>query len=142
MRTVTSAPLPPRRHTANKRAVLDALRGVDTFRSAQQLFVDILQRNPQRIALTSVYRILHGLAAEGVAETQRAEDGEALYRLRSSAEHHHYLLCRSCGRAVPFAPTALEDLAAVLIRRHRYTEVTHRIDLYGICPRCGSAGPG
>lgn len=120
---------------------MDALGSIDTFRSAQQLFLELHRRRPQRIALTSVYRILHSLAAEGVVETQSAEDGEALYRLRTGSEHRHYLLCRRCGRAVPFAPTALEEVAANLVRQHHFTQVTHRIDLYGTCPRCRSADP-
>jgi Fur family ferric uptake transcriptional regulator len=133
---VTCAPLPRRRHTANQQVVLDALHGGDTFRSAQQLYFDIQRQRSRRIALTSVYRILHALAADGITETQRAEDGESLYRLRTGSEHCHYLLCRRCGRAVAFNPIALEEDAALLARQHHYTDVTHRIDLYGICPRC------
>jgi Fur family ferric uptake transcriptional regulator len=36
-------------------------------------------------------------------------------------------------------PTALEDHTADLIRRHRYSEVTHYFDLYGTCPQCNTA---
>ena len=133
---VTSPSPPRRRRTANQDVVLDALRDGDTFRSAQQLYLDIRQHAHRRIALTSVYRILHALTVEHVAETQRAENGETLYRLRSDADHHHYLLCRVCGTAVAFTPTALEEHANALIHQHHYTDVTHRIDLYGTCPRC------
>ncbi len=136
-------PAPPtsrrRRNTAKQQVVLEVLRGSDKFRSAQQLYLQIRHERPLRIALTSVYRILRGLADDWTAETQRAEDGEILYRLRSSPEHRHYLLCRQCGRAVGFTPTALEDHTAGLIRQHRYSEVTHYFDLYGICPQCRTA---
>lgn len=127
------------RNTANKRLVLDALGQSDGFRSAQQIYLDIRQQTHRRIALASVYRILHALTVERVTESQPAENGETLYRLRSDAEHHHYLLCRLCGAAVAFTPTALEEHANALVRQHHYTDVTHRIDLYGTCPRCGSA---
>jgi Fur family ferric uptake transcriptional regulator len=136
-------PAPPtprrRRNTAKQQVVLEVLRGSDHFRSAQQLYLQIRHERPLRIGLTSVYRILRGLADDQVAETQRAEDGEILYRLRSSPEHRHFLLCRRCGRAVGFTPTTLEERAADLIRRHRYSEVTHYFDLYGICPQCRTA---
>jgi Fur family transcriptional regulator, ferric uptake regulator len=135
------APTTPRRrrNTAKQQVVLEVLRGSDKFRSAQQLYLQIRHERPLRIGLTSIYRILRGLTDDRIAETQRAEDGEILYRLRDSPEHRHYLLCRRCGRAVGFTPTALEDHTADLIRRHRYTEVTHRFDLYGICPLCKAA---
>jgi Fur family ferric uptake transcriptional regulator len=136
-------PAPPtprrRRNTAKQQVVLEVLRGSDHFRSAQQLYLQIRHERPLRIGLTSVYRILRGLADDQVAETQRAEDGEILYRLRNSPEHRHYLLCRRCGRAVGFTPTALEDHTAGLIRKHRYSEVTHYFDLYGIWPQCRTA---
>lgn len=128
-----------RRNTAKQQVVLEVLRGSDKFRSAQQLYLQIRHERPLPIGLTSIYRILRGLAEARIAETQRAEDGEILYRLRNSPEHRHYLLCRRCGRAVAYNPTAFEDHTADLIRRHRYSEVTHYFDLYGICPQCSTA---
>lgn len=111
------------------------LRGGDNFRSAQELYMEIGQ-HAIRIGLTTVYRILHDLANERIAETQRAEDGEILYRLRTGSEHCHYLLCRGCGHAVGFTPTALEEHTSRLTDQHQYADVSHHIDLYGTCPRC------
>lgn len=135
-----ASPTPRRRRTTPKgQVVLEMLRGSDRFRSAQQLYVQIHHETSLQIGLASVYRILRGLADDGIAETQRAEDGEMLYRLLSSPEHRHYLLCRRCGRAVGFALVALEDSANDLVHRHGYTDVTHHFDLYGICPQCRTA---
>jgi Fur family transcriptional regulator, ferric uptake regulator len=125
-----------RRTTAKRQAVLDALSSADNFRSAQQLYMEIRQQQATRIALTTVYRILHGLADERIAETQRAEDGEILYRLRTGSGHCHYLLCRHCGDAVEFTPTALEEHTSQLTDQHHYADVAHHIDLYGTCPQC------
>jgi Fur family transcriptional regulator, ferric uptake regulator len=125
-----------RRTTAKQRDVLEVLASSDNFRSAQQLHLQICQQRPHPIGLTSVYRILRSLTEERIAETQRAEDGETLYRLRSSAAHRHYLLCRLCGYAVAFTPIALEEHTSRLSRVYNYTDVTHHIDLYGICPSC------
>ena len=83
---------PRGRNTAKQRLVFEVLGASDRFRSAQQVYLEIRQRSSIRIGLTTVYRILHTLADDRVAETQRAEDGETLYRLRRSAEHCHYLL--------------------------------------------------
>lgn len=122
--------------TATQQLVLDALGSSDHFRSAQHICADIREDRTVRIGLTSVYRILRGLVADGIAEAQRAEDGEVLYRRRSHSGHRHYLLCRRCGRAIAFTPTALEERTGELTARHRFTEVTHHVDLYGVCPRC------
>jgi Fur family ferric uptake transcriptional regulator len=86
--------------------------------------------------LTTVYRILHVLVEQNIAETQRAEDGETLYRLCATRGHRHYLLCRRCGRAVAFTVDDVELHTARLAQQHRYADVTHHIDLYGTCPQC------
>jgi Fur family transcriptional regulator, ferric uptake regulator len=125
-----------RRSTAKQRTVLEVLREQENFRSAQQLYLEIHRHRQLRIGLTSVYRILRTLAADRIAETQRAEDGEILYRLSTGAGHRHYLICRRCGRAVAFTPVDIEEHSRRLSRQHHYTDVTHYVDLYGTCPRC------
>jgi Fur family ferric uptake transcriptional regulator len=120
---------------------LEVLREQENFRSAQQLYLDVRRDRQVRIGLTSVYRILRTLTADRVAETQRAEDGEILYRLRTGAGHRHYLVCRRCGEAVEFTPVDIEEHTRRLSRQHRYTDVTHYVDLYGVCPQCRTA-PG
>ncbi|MGZ4525428.1 MAG: Fur family transcriptional regulator [Mycobacterium sp.] len=126
---------PRRRSTAKQRAVLEALRQ-ENFRSAQQLCLDVRHHRQLRIGLTSVYRILRTLAADRIAETQRAEDGEILYGLRTRQGHRHDLVCRRCGRAVEFTPADVEEHTRRLTREHQYTDVTHCADLYGVCPQC------
>lgn len=134
--TVASHSKPRRRTTANQRAVLNILCETDRFRSAQQLYVQLRQQYSLRVGLTSVYRILHTLAEDGVVETQRTESGEYLYRIRNGSDHCHYMLCRRCGRAVAFAVPTLEEHTSRLAQEHSYVEVTHFLDVYGVCPRC------
>jgi Fur family transcriptional regulator, ferric uptake regulator len=132
------APPAPRRprKTAHQQAVLDLLHRTDHFRSAQQLHFEIREYHMTRIGLTTVYRILRTLAEQKIAETQRAEDGETLYRLRANPGHRHYLLCRRCGRAVGFTPTDFELDVSEFAVKHGYLDITHHIDLYGTCQLC------
>jgi Fur family ferric uptake transcriptional regulator len=133
-----AAPPAPRRPrmTAHRQAVLELLQRSDHFRSAQQLHFEIREHHSIRIGLTTVYRILRTFAEQNIAETQRAEDGETLYRLRTNPGHRHYLLCRRCGRAEGFTAADIELHTSQLAEAHRYADVTHHIDLYGTCPRC------
>jgi Fur family transcriptional regulator, ferric uptake regulator len=124
------------RMTAQQRAVLDVLHRSDCFRSAQQLHLDLRERHGVRIGLVTVYRTLRAFADMKIAETQRAEDGETLYRPRTTPEHRHYLLCRRCGRAIGFTAGETEYLTSQLAEHHRYTDVAHQIDFYGTCPGC------
>jgi Fur family ferric uptake transcriptional regulator len=133
-------PAPPvlrqTRTTAQQRAMLDLLHRSDRFRGAQQLHLDLHRRRGVRIGLVTVYRILRAFADMNITETQRAEDGEMLDRLRTTPEHRHYLLCRQCGRAIGFTAGEIERFTSQLAERNRYTDVAHQIDFYGTCPRC------
>ncbi|MEC3915605.1 Fur family transcriptional regulator [Nocardia sp. CDC160] len=123
-----------RRTTPRQRALLELLKRDNHFRSAQQWHAEL--RTTVGVGLTSVYRILHQFAEQHVVETQRAEDGELLYRLRDTAEHYHNLLCRICGRAERFTLDALEHHTEHVARQYRYADVNHHLDLYGTCPDC------
>lgn len=129
-----------RRSTAKRRAVLDALSACDKFRSARQLYLEICQRQANLVALTTVYRILHALAEEQIAATQRAEDGEVLYRLRNGNKHEHYLLCRRCGDAVAFSPKSLEEHTNQFAAEYHFADIAHYINFYGTCPGCREVG--
>jgi Fur family transcriptional regulator, ferric uptake regulator len=133
-----ATPMPRRgRRTAQQHAVLDLLSGDNHFRSAQQLHIDLNQHRGDRIALTTVYRILQTFTRERIVESQRAEDGAILYRLSTDRGHHHNLLCRRCGRAIGFEPHDLEQEAFSFAVEHGFTDITHHIDVYGTCPQCG-----
>lgn len=126
----------PIRMTSQQRALLDLLHRSDRFRGAQQLHDDLRQGRGVRIGLVTVYRILNLLTDLKITETQRAEDGEMLYRLRTTSEHRHYLLCRQCGHAIGFTADEIEAFTSKLAQQHHYTDLAHEIDFYGTCPRC------
>lgn len=124
------------RMTAQQQAVLDVLRSSDRFRSARQFYNDLYRAHGIRIGLVTVYRILRLFTDMKITEIQHAEDGEMLYRLCTASHHHHHLLCRRCGSAIDFTADEIEDFTSQLAQLHRFTDVSHRIDFYGTCPRC------
>src|SRR5690242_20729046 len=108
-----------RRRTPKRQAVLEVLGRTETFRTVQQVHADIRAHHNLRVGLSSVYRILRNLAEENVAEAQRSEDGELLYRLLTTPGHRHYLVCRRCGRAVGFTADDIEHICVRLAGEHR-----------------------
>ena len=133
---MSTSPGGGRRRTPKMRAVLEQLGQSQSFRTVQQVHAEIRTHHSVRVGSTSVYRILRNLADDNIAESQRAEDGEILYRLRNTPAHRHYLVCRICGRAVGFTAEDVEHLCATLAAEHHYRDVTHHLDLYGTCPTC------
>ncbi len=125
----------PVRQTRQRTAVKAALEGRDEFMSAQQLH-DVLRQQGDSVGLTTVYRSLQALADAGEVDLLVTDDGETVYR-RCSPEHHHHLVCRSCGRTVEIAGPAVETWADAIAREHGFTEISHTLELFGLCRDCG-----
>ncbi|BBY52593.1 Fur family transcriptional regulator [Mycolicibacterium sp. GCM10028919] len=122
------------RSTKQRAAIAALLENVDEFRSAQELH-DELRRRGEGIGLTTVYRTLQTMAASGLVDSLRTDTGESVYR-RCSAHHHHHLVCRGCGTAVEVQGGAAEKWAADVAREHGFTDVTHTIEIFGVCGDC------
>lgn len=119
-------------------AVLSALAGSDAFRSAQEVH-GALRAAGDRVGLSTVYRVLQGLAEEGLLDVRRSDSGEAGYRRCAVRRHHHHLVCRGCGRTVEVEGPAVERWASRVAEAHDYAEVTHTVELTGTCPTCRRA---
>ena len=125
------------RHTRQRAEVLALLDGTDEFRSAQQLHAQ-LRSGGSGVGLTTVYRTLQILADAGEVDQMRLPDGEQLYR-RCSRQHHHHLVCRSCGRTEEVEGPAVEKWAEKVAAEHGFTEVGHTIEIFGRCADCRTA---
>ncbi|MEI8082942.1 MAG: Fur family transcriptional regulator [Actinomycetes bacterium] len=125
---------PTRRTTRQRTAVIAVLEQIDDFRSAQQLH-DALARRGDAVGLTTVYRTLQALSAEGQVDVIVGDDGEARYR-NCSEGHHHHLVCRSCGSTVEVQGPTVERWANRIAAQHGYSQPDHTIEITGICPTC------
>jgi Fur family ferric uptake transcriptional regulator len=120
------------RHDAVRRALADA----GTFVSAQDLYTR-LRATGHRIGLTTVYRALAAMAETGEADVLTA-DGQQVYRACGSGEHHHHLVCRTCGKTVEVSGPAVERWAAAIGGEHGFVDVTHSLEIFGTCGDCAS----
>ena len=126
----------PQRQTKQRTAVADFLSEVDDFRSAQQIHDDLRKRG-ESIGLTTVYRALQSLATAGEVDSIASDDGETVYR-KCSSMHHHHLVCRQCGKTVEITGPTVEQWADGIASTHGFTEVSHTMELFGLCAQCSS----
>ena len=122
------------RNTKQRQAISELLAERSEFASAQQLHEE-LRANGNSIGLTTVYRNLAALVATGEVDVITQDDGETLYR-RCSQEHHHHLVCRSCGATEEISAEAVESWADRVAAEHGYTAVSHTVELLGVCATC------
>src|SRR5450631_1842469 len=134
-----STGLPPARVTRQRKAVADLLSEFHDFRSAQQIHAARRERG-NNIGLGTVYRTLGLMVHSGHVDVLTREDGEAVF-LQCSQRHHHHLLCRSCGCSVEVASQAVVQWADDVAKEHGYTDISHTLQLSGLCPACSPANP-
>ncbi|MCA1834313.1 MAG: Fur family transcriptional regulator [Actinomycetota bacterium] len=119
--------------TRQRTEVLDALRGGEAF-AAQELH-DRLRARGSKTGLATVYRALRKLADEGAVDVIREDPVQARYRL-CSPEHHHHLLCESCGKVTEIPQCDIEGWAKKVARKQGFVVRTHRAEILGLCATC------
>lgn len=126
------------RATRQRAAVSALLDELDDFRSAQEIH-EALRRSGEGIGLTTVYRTLQTLADNGEVDVLRMGAGEAVYRRCVTDDHHHHLVCRACGTAVEIDGPDVERWAEKLAAEHGFTEVSHTVEIFGVCKACSES---
>ena len=119
-----------------RRAVVEQLAREDCCVTAQEI-ADALDAEGSRVGIASVYRALEALDRIGLV--QRVEVGEGGTRYEAvvpGGEHHHHVVCDSCGRIDPFEDDALESAIGRLADRLGHRVSGHDVVIHGECARC------
>jgi Fur family transcriptional regulator, ferric uptake regulator len=117
-------------------AVVELLARQDCCLSAQEI-ADRLREEGSRVGTASVYRALDLL--DGIGLLQRVEVGEGGTRYEPvvpGGEHHHHVVCESCGRISAFEDEGLERAIGRLGRRLGHRVSGHDVLIRGRCSRC------
>jgi Fur family ferric uptake transcriptional regulator len=125
------------RSTRQRAAVVAALNEVADFRSSQEIHDHLLHAG-ESVGLTTVYRTLQALAESGDVDVIVRDDGESVYRL-CSTHHHHHLVCRECRATIELEAPQVESWAHDVAAEHGYIDLTHTVEVWGLCPTCSTA---
>lgn len=91
------------------------------------------------IGRATVFRTLGLLLELGIVERVRGADDSEGYVVARRGDHHHHLVCSSCGRVedLPLCPVEgrLKELAA----ERRFQVQGHNLEVYGLCEGCVKA---
>jgi Fur family ferric uptake transcriptional regulator len=123
------------RQTRQGQAVLNVVLGSDNFRSAQDIHAE-LRASGEAVGLTTVYRHLALLTDEGRIDALQSADGELVYRRCHSDQHHHHVVCRRCGRVSEVELPNLERWAEGVAEALGYSDITHTVEIFGVCADC------
>ena len=119
-----------------------ALAGLIATRDGHFTAEDLLGESRRRrlgVTRATVFRSLEVLSDLGLVERLDLPTGEHAF-VACEPAHHHHIVCSRCGRSTEVADNGLEAVAAAIERQSGYRVDTHRLELFGRCPACRSAG--
>jgi Fur family ferric uptake transcriptional regulator len=103
---------------------------------------DELRASGDGTGLASVYRALELMHRLGLVQRLDVGDGQARYeRALPGGEHHHHLVCGSCGVVTPFEDERLERAIHELAGRLDHAVAEHDVVLRGECADCRKDAP-
>lgn len=103
---------------------------------------DLLDESRRRrlgVTRATVFRSLEVLSELGLVERLDLPTGEHAF-VACEPAHHHHIVCSSCGRSTEVDDNGFEAVAGAIERQSGYRIDTHRLELFGRCPACRSAG--
>lgn len=137
-----------RRMTAAREAIVCVLEKTSEHLSAEDVYLKVHGIYPS-IGLTTVYRNLELLTERGVLAKCDFGDGKARYELirtiAGEKEHHHHLVCTTCGRVINYSEFIDEELQFLkraekgLSKKYAFQISDHLIQFYGTCQQCAGS---
>ena len=127
-----------RRHdyklTPQRRVVIGAIAARPDHLTPTDIYQKVHQDHPT-IGLTTIYRTLEILARlELICELHSG--GSCRSFTTGTPEHHHHLICSSCGAVVDFSGYHLSQLEAKLSRETGFEIEGHLLEFIGRCQNC------
>jgi Fur family ferric uptake transcriptional regulator len=103
--------------------------------SIREIFAEL---QPGACDLATVYRSMHLLEDMGLVKRVDFGDGAARFELLAEGadEHHHHLICKRCTAVVEIGECFTSEVEQRIAAQNGFTAVTHRLEFFGICPRC------
>jgi Fur family transcriptional regulator, ferric uptake regulator len=125
------------RLTTPRRALAALIAAKASHFTAEEL-VGEARRERLGVTRATAFRSLDVLTELGLVERLDLPSGGHAF-VACEPEHHHHIVCSSCGRSTEVDDNGLEAVAAAIERQSGYRVDTHRLELFGLCPGCRAA---
>ena len=123
------------RHTVQRRLVAEVFLCTERHVTVQQLY-DLVRKKHRGIGYATVARTMNLMREAGICRQVDFGDGAQHFEHKYGHEHHDHLICLKCGRFVEVFSEKLEKLQDQIVKKHGYTQEYHKLDIFGLCPRC------
>ena len=124
------------RVTPQRLAVVKILAKSQGHPSAENIFKQVKSNFPTT-SLATIYKTINLL--KEIGEVVELDFSEESNRYDGNKPYPHpHLICAKCKTVVDPDVASVADLSKELAKKTGYEIVSHRLDFFGICPRCQS----
>lgn len=92
-----------------------------------------------RIDQVTIYRTLETFVQAGLVQHLELHQGRSFFEL-ATRDHHHHLVCRSCGRVEDVEGCDMSALEKKLAKRSKnfHAVTSHALEFFGECNSCAA----
>lgn len=88
--------------------------------------------------IVTIYRNMTNFEEAGMVRSCDFGDGSARFEWALGEHaHHHHIICQNCRKIEELELCVVEELEQ-LVSKRGYSQVSHRLEFYGICTACQS----
>jgi Fur family ferric uptake transcriptional regulator len=124
-----------RKVTGPRQAILKSLRGLHGPLTIKEIHE---QLGPGNCDLATIYRSMHLLEEMGMVKRFEFGTGAARFELLDEGDdgHHHHLVCTRCSDVIELEECFPNELERRIATQNGFKAVTHKLEFFGVCPRC------
>lgn len=119
-----------------RKFIIDYFLSQNQHLSAEDIY-DIIKDRKLKIGYSTIYRTLKLLAECGLASIHHFEKGITRFEPVHKKQHHDHLICTKCGSIIEFANQEIEKIQKRIARKHNFSVSAHKLEIYGLCLKCG-----
>lgn len=121
------------RRTRQREVILEVLRGTKSHPTADWVYQEVRKEMPH-VSLGTIYRNLKTLSEHG--EIQELAFGSTHSRFDANPQSHYHFICENCGVIEDLEMPIMPDLENEVEKFGDYRVSSHRLEFYGLCPKC------
>ena len=99
---------------------------------------DIYEQVKDNTGLTTVYRLIDKLVAEGTINKTIDDNNKPIYQYLDECEekNHFYLKCDKCGSIIHTDCDCIESISKHMLKEHNFHTSDKHIIINGLCSNC------
>ena len=112
----------------------------DKHMTAEDIY-ELVKEDYPDIGLATIYRTVQLLREMQLVDRINLDDGCLRYEISDMSDgetkhHHHHLICKTCGKVVPFEEDLLDELERLVEQETGFCVSDHELKFYGQCQEC------